>query len=383
MKCSTQCRGRCKAAGFTLVELLVVIAIIGILVGLLLPAVQAAREAANRMQCSNNLKQQALALHNYETAFRRFPAHMTGSGNMNSPNPPGTIGGQRGAYAGWYPLLPYLEQGALFQSLEAAQIVPWADNASSSPVTAMIATNMPFLRCPSDAGDTDPSRPQRTNTLSSYAFCVGDNYASSQVAPGERNNAALAIQKQPINNRGIFGRYFYPTIASISDGTSNTLALGERQRPHTRTNVGMVTAVAGNIASLQPIVCRATLLRRDYIDAAAIPTGDNAPGYRGFGGNCYFAAFTTILPPNSASCLIAEGSISYHHTNGIWSAGSDHTGGAQFAMADGSVRFISDSIDSGNLAVVAPSLSSGVVSPYGVWGALGTKASGEPTTLPD
>ncbi len=72
--------------------------------------------------------------------------------------------------------------------------------------------------------------------------------------------------------------------------------------------------------------------------------------------------------------MIAEGSISYHHTNGIWSAGSEHTGGAQFAMADGSVRFISESIDSGNLAVVAPAATGGSISPYGVWGALGTKS---------
>lgn len=370
-------------AGFTLVELLVVIAIIGILVGLLLPAVQAAREAARRMQCSNNLKQTALALHNYESAFKKFPAHCMGAGNMNTPTPGGTIGGQRGLYAGWHALLPYLEQAPLYQQLEAAQIVPWADNAMGSPVTAMIATRLPFLQCPSDAGESDPSRAQRTNTLSSYAFCTGDNYSSTQVAPGERNNAGQAIQKLPINNRGIFGRYSFPSIATIVDGTSNTIALGERQRPVSVTNRGMVTAIAGSITSLQPIVCRATLLGQNYIDATAIPTGDNAVGYRGFGGNAYFAAFTTILPPNSASCLIAEGSISYHHTNGIWSAGSEHTGGAQFAMADGSVRFISDSIDSGNLAAVAPLNTAGVVSPYGVWGALGTRAAGEAVSAPE
>ena len=362
--------------GFTLVELLVVIAIIGILVGLLLPAVQAAREAARRMQCSNNLKQTALALHNYESAFKRFPAHCMGSGNMN------TAGGQRGVYAGWYAMLPYLEQNALYQQLETAQIVPWADTPFNA-TTALIATRLPFLQCPSDAGEQDPSRAIRTNTLSSYAFCTGDNYASTQVAPGERNNVAQAVQKLPINNRGIFGRYNYPSIASIVDGTSNTLALGERQRPVSLVNRGMVTAIAGSITSLQPIVCKATLLGQNYIDPTAIPTGDNAPGYRGFGGNCYFAAFTTILPPNSASCLIAEGSISYHHTNGIWSAGSEHTGGAQFALADGSVRFISDSIDTGNLAVVAPAATGGTVSPYGVWGALGTKAGGESVSAPE
>ncbi len=363
-----------RASGFTLVELLVVIAIIGILVGLLLPAVQAAREAARRMSCSNNLKQAGLALHNYESSFKRFPAHCTGSGNMGQY-------GQRGLYSGWLPMLPYLEQNSLYTQLESVQIVPWADNPAGN--FALIAQRLSFLECPSDAGETDPSRPQRTNTLSSYAFCTGDNYSSTQVSPGERNDAALRVLKRPINNRGIFGRYHYAKMGDIADGTSNTLAIGERQRPHTVNNRGMVTAVAGDISSMVPLVCRATLAGSNYLDPTAIPVGDNAPGYRGFGGNAYFAAFTTILPPNSASCLIAEGGVSYHHTNGIWSSGSEHTGGAQFALADGSVRFISENIDTGNLSVVAPGVNGGGLSPYGAWGALGTKASGEVASVPD
>ncbi|MFO0941154.1 MAG: DUF1559 domain-containing protein [Pirellulales bacterium] len=361
--------------GFTLVELLVVIAIIGILVGLLLPAVQAAREAARRMACGNNLKQSALALHNYESTYKRFPAHMMGAGNMFTAVASGVIGGQRGVYAGWHALLPYCEQQPRYEQIETAQITPWADNPAGSFL--LISQPLPYLQCPSDAGETDPSRAIRTNTLSSYAFCVGDNYASSQVSPGERNNGTLAVQKLPIDNRGIFGRYNYPKMASITDGTSNTLALGERQRPHELRNRGSVTAAVGTTATFQPIVCKATITGKNYIDPSLIPTGDNAVGYRGFGGNCYFAAFTTILPPNSASCLFAEGSVSYHHTNGIWSAGSEHTGGAQFAMADGSVRFVSDTIDAGNSTIVAPSTNGGGLSPYGVWGAMGTKSGGE------
>lgn len=372
---------RGRRIGFTLVELLVVIAIIGILVGLLLPAVQAAREAARRMSCSNNLKQGGLALHNYESTYKRFPSHMMGAGNMFTPAGTGAPGGQRGVYSGWHALLPYAEQGPRYDAIELAQITPWADNPTGPFL--LISQPLPFLQCPSDNGELDPSRPQRTNTLSSYAFCTGDNYSSSQVSPGERNNGPLAIQKRPITNRGIFGRYDYPSIATITDGTSNTLALGERQRPVDLRNRGSVTAAVGAVATFQPIVCRATLAGRNYIDVTLIPTGDNAVGYRGFGGNAYFAAFTTILPPNSASCLFAEGSISYHHTNGIWTPGSEHTGGAQFAMGDGSVRFISDTIDSGNLTIVAPPAVGGGPSPYGVWGALGTRSAGEVAAVPD
>lgn len=362
-----------------MVELLVVIAIIGILVGLLLPAVQAAREAARRMSCSNNMKQMGLALHNYESLYKRFPAHMTGGGDLGSNGSVGRT--QRGQYAGWYALLPHLEQTTLYTQLEANPMQPGF--TSPTGLQLLPSTRLSFLECPSDSGDIDPFQPARTNTLSGYAFCTGDNYSSSQVVPGERNNAALRVLKQPIDNRGIFGRYNYPKLAAITDGLSNTIALGERQRPHDRRNQGWVTAIAGTIDTLQPIVCRATLIGSTYIDPTLIPGSDAGVGYRGFSGLCYHAAFTTILPPNSASCLIAEGGVSYHLTNGIWSAGSEHGSGAQFVFADGSVRFISNNIDSGNLAVVAPPRISGNPSPYGVWGALGTKAAAETVEVPE
>jgi prepilin-type N-terminal cleavage/methylation domain-containing protein len=362
-------------SGFTLVELLVVIAIIGILVGLLLPAVQAAREAARRMQCGNNLKQSALALHNYESTFKRFPSHQLGGGHLFAES-------QRGVYSGWHALLPFVEQTAAYNQIEALQTVPWGNNnALTDPVVITMSPNLPFLRCPSDAGEVDPAQAIRTRALSSYAFCTGDNYASSQIQPGERLNQALSVQKLPINNRGIFGRWSYTKIGAITDGTSNTLALTERQRPSDVTGKGNVTAVAATPATMVPLVCRATFNGRQYLDPTLIPTNDTSPGYRALGGNVWFAAVTTILPPNSASCFIAEGGISQHLTNGIWTAGSEHTGGVQAALADGSVRFISSTIDAGNLSTVAPAATGGGISPYGVWGALGTKSAGEVSIL--
>jgi prepilin-type processing-associated H-X9-DG protein len=94
-------------------------------------------------------------------------------------------------------------------------------------------------------------------------------------------------------------------------------------------------------------------------------------------GNCFFSAMTTILPPNSAVCNIGQGSVSPHWFPGVWTATSEHPGGVQIALADGSVRFISDTIDTGNLGAVAPAADAGVRSPFGVWGAMGTKSAGE------
>jgi hypothetical protein len=92
---------------------------------------------------------------------------------------------------------------------------------------------------------------------------------------------------------------------------------------------------------------------------------------------------TTILPPNSAVCCVGNGTVSPHWFAGVWTATSEHPGGVLVSMADGSVRFISNTIDTGNLAVVAPAANAGGPSPYGVWGALGTRQGGESSQLND
>jgi prepilin-type processing-associated H-X9-DG protein len=214
---------------------------------------------------------------------------------------------------------------------------------------------------------------------SSYAFCSGDDYAGSQAFPDERTNPAESAMSLPIKNRGVFGRHSYTRIAEIQDGTSNTVALGERSRPTKIFDRGAVAvdATAG-AASYVPLSCRALYSGNSYIPSATMFTTDNAPGYRWAAGNAYFAALTTILPPNSASCVFgASGSISAHLYQGVWTASSEHPGGVQIAMADGSTRFINDNVNTGNLAAVAPSADSGSGSPYGVWGALGSMNGGD------
>ncbi len=368
-----------RAAGFTLVELLVVIAIIGILVGLLLPAVQAAREAARRMQCSNNLKQQALGCLNYESANKRLPAMQGGTGQAH----PCAFGGQRVCMSGWYMILPYMEQTPFYNMLTAWNREPW--NTGNFNNTAGYKTRVPFLECPSDSGESEPTNAGRTVGLNSYAFCSGDNYAMSQTLDGgeERADCNRSLRKLAINNRGIFGRLNFPSLAVVTDGTSNTILTGERQRPNAVNSKGMSLIIASDPATYIPLSCRAQFNGRQYLTPSLIFTADTAPGYRTMAGNPFFNGLSTILPPNSAVCTVGNGSVSQHWFGGLWSATSEHTGGVQVSMADGSVRFISDSIDTGNQGVVAPAATSSVASPYGVWGALGTKSAGETVSLND
>lgn len=370
-------RNLLRRQAFTLVELLVVIAIIGVLVGLLLPAVQAAREAARRMQCSNNLKQLALAAHNYESSNRRFPAMETGTGTVAG-------GGQFYSMSGWYALLPYVEQTALYNNLSTLNVDSAhyiAGGSSNGIAMSMLGARLTFLECPSDSGSSDPSTASLTLTMTSYGMCTGDNYAMSQLS-GEAGNAALANQKQAIRNRGLFGRGDYPAIGSMTDGTSNTVMMAERSRPNSKNSKGAALFLLANPTSTPPSTCKANWVGNRYINDSLVYMSDTMPGYRGMAGNAYYTAVSTILSPNSAVCVISGGD-SPLVAGGIWTATSEHTGGVQAAMGDGSVRFISDSIDAGNASLPAPTGTGGGYSPYGVWGALGTKAGGEVAAVPD
>lgn len=370
-----------RRGGFTLVELLVVIAIIGILVGLLLPAVQAAREAARRMQCSNNLKQLGLAIHNYESAYKRFPSRQQGTGDIRGTQRPR---GQRLRLSGFVTLMPFYEQTSLYNEIDAGQQSPWSNRP-------YYRHNLPTLNCPSDASNERTDARGRTNVRGkySYAFCSGDNYETSVVAPNERTSDSVSIQMRPIRNRGIFGRHTYIKIGAITDGTSNTLAFSERSAPTGLRSRGMVAVDAsGDPTTYVPLSCRPFWGQNQYIPSAAMFTQDTSPGYRASDGAAFFHAFNTILPPNTAVCLIGNPrwqSGGGHYAPGVWTASSEHTGGVNCTLADGSVRFISENIDTGNLSIVAPAASGGASgpSPYGVWGALGTKSAGEVSQIPD
>jgi len=196
---------------FTLIELLVVIAIIAILIGLLLPAVQKVREAAARMKCSNNLKQLSLALHNYESANNTMPP-----GYRAPPTLYGSLGWGWGAT-----LLPYIEQSALYDQLQVSSTY-FGYGANPAPAIPLTQTPLSMFICPSDTGPT-------LNNLKG-------NHAKSNI------RAVTGSQNVIFFGDGVFYANSYTRFADITDGQSNTLALGETLFDEKSGKVGAVWA---------------------------------------------------------------------------------------------------------------------------------------------
>lgn len=364
-----------RRAGFTLVELLVVIAIIGILVGLLLPAVQAAREAARRMQCSNSLKQLGLSLHNYESTFKRFPARKNGTNSPFAGTARNSSNG--GRLAGFVALLPYVEQTPMYNQIQAGDPTGTTTTTTvgGGPIVfpggpaawgswSVWNTSPGFLSCPSDG--TTFNQPAAT-AINNYAFSVGDDVTAV------RDGTAV---------RGVFPSTIGVKIAEIVDGTSNTVAFSERLR----ANFGLTTVVANQIEighgtasavagmASAPALCLTKAAGRYFIAGTVVK---GRFGSLWTDGQAERVAFNTALAPNRPGCTDdADGNAD--SVNVVLPASSRHTGGVNVALCDGSVRFISDSIDTGNTTIAQP--DSGF-SNWGVWGALGSKNGGDQATL--
>lgn len=357
--------------GFTLVELLVVIAIIGILVGLLLPAVQAAREAARRMQCSNSVKQISLSLHNYESAYKRFPPRKGGtSGPFNGAARNNSNGAR---LSGFVQLLPYVEQTAMYAAIGTGDLSgtvtgftgPGGPTVAAGGPAAWVGWSVwnvspGFLSCPSDGPVFNA--PTRTN-VNNYAMCVGDD------AINIRDASAV---------RGIFPAAIGIKMSEISDGTSNTIAFSERLKAdfgissvaanQIENSIGTAVGIA-NMTNV-PRLCLTVSTGRHFT------AGRQVKGRFGSlwtDGQPERVAFNTILPPNSPSCT-DDSNVNADSVNIVLPASSRHTGGVNVGISDGSVRFVSQSIDTGNLNITQP--DSGA-SNYGAWGSLGSKSGGD------
>lgn len=362
-----------RKLGFTLVELLVVIAIIGILVGLLLPAVQAAREAARRMQCSNNLKQLGLAAHNYESAYKRFPYRQGGTAG-DDPVMSNSL-----RLSGFIPVLAYIEGNNQYNIIQAGDpangIPPGGPRGWGTwPGGALAGWNSSpsFMKCPSDPGTEGSTR------SNSYSMCMGGDGTS--IGWTQWGNTSI---NQGRNISGIFMYVSHTKHGDITDGTSNTIMYSERlvaRQPYPSAD-GNPATVALNIpykdtVAMVPGIENNPLLCRTAAVGQTLAIGIRHQGNGGkswHDGHPLYVGFNTILPPNAPSCS----------SNIAWGDGapailpptSQHTGGVNVCRADGSVSFVSDTIDTGNLSI--PAQQAVGLSPYGVWGALGTKAGRE------
>ena len=315
--------------GFTLVELLVSIAIIGILVGLLLPAVQAAREAARRMSCSNNLKQMGLAIHGFHDANLGIP-----------PQAVYALGSTFSGYSVHARILPYIEQNNLHASVD------FAVGYAAQPT--ICRTKIPLYRCPSD--------PKEGTRIDGGVEFYPTNY-------GFNIGTWLGLDQQTAQGGdGAFGYNMRHSFAAISDGLSNTLCAAE-------------------VKSFTP-----ALLDGGQPAAPFTPPPDTPAQVLSFGGTfdkdyCHTqwvtgrtlqSGLTTTFPPNTVLPYIVGGvthDVDFtsarvspsapRHGYRVVTARSYHTGGVNALLLDGSVRFVSSSIS------------------QSIWRALGTRSGGE------
>jgi prepilin-type N-terminal cleavage/methylation domain-containing protein len=293
---------------FTLVELLVVIAIIGILVSLLLPAVQAAREAARRMACSNNLKQLGLAVHNFHDAHKRLPSSIRPGGLTSAPR-----------IAGLTLLLPYLEQSSAYNLYD--QTRNWADPVNL-PVTAL---RIPTYLCPSTP---DPERldgvPEQTPFLANR---VSVTDYSPIIAVDQRLLAAGLVDNA---GKGMLPKNEKPRLADVTDGLSNTLLYAESAgRPYLYRLGRRVEDVATARVNAGGWARPASDFSLDGASRDGVQLPGSCPMNCSNGENVANVAF-----PHP-----------YYGTEGTSEAYSFHSGGMQVALGDGSVRFLSANID--------------------------------------
>jgi prepilin-type N-terminal cleavage/methylation domain-containing protein len=319
-----------KKRGFTLVELLVVIAIIGILIALLLPAVQAAREAARRMKCLNNLKQIGLALHNYENSYRSMPPTLClGSANF-------------GEWSAQARLLPFVEQ------MNVSDSINFSDTYKNQPV--IVKLRIPIFVCPSEVRD----RPSESDGLQQYPISYGVNQGTWLVYQPYNAFCGVSGDGAFVLNEGL-------TTAAYLDGLSNTLALAEMK-------------------TFQPVV------KESPLPGITIPNSPAAIGALGGSGDfepldghtewvegrVHQTGFTATFGPNTLVPYVVSGQtydIDYtsaeegdglNPTFAVVTSRSYHSGGVNVVRMDGSTHFVANTID------------------LKVWRALATRAGSEP-----
>ena len=337
-------------AGFTLVELLVVIAIIGILIGMLLPAVQSVRSAARRTSCSNNVRQLALAVHNFESGLQRFPVNQIGPG-AEKASAPGQF--ESGYYSWLVPLLPHLEQGNVHNLFDLSCSNGDGNDFRLSDAHAnaeAVSTVIPAFLCPSDTpndqnevlfGSANPAPGSYVANAGWPSYATG--ISGERATPGISNGAIpLVHPSSPVEWHSEKVR-----MDDFPDGTSNTALLSERLIQQANSGDEFFSGTderlmsmhiePAQFESLTNIVSRMSQTHADLRESAYIG--------RSWSSGWPLAAptYMHVQPPNS---LIGHYNSSEFEGDFVMTASSQHDGGANMAMVDGSVRFVNDSVSS-------------------------------------